>query len=468
MKKLFALFLACSMITCVFSACGDDEKTEGESSDISSVSESESSTSESDESSSNENSESSISESSESSSDENSGSVQNPIEVTPGKAGDENLVGIWSNDEMSAVMTSIRFKENGIISSFIDYTQAMTVSTESLTLSGNECPYEFDGTNFNCTVTAADMGIADPSESIEDMCVIEMTKLEPGTPEDIEGTYLLTGGMLFDALDQSLPIDGDIYFLIDGDKTYVDVDTCGYESDGKTIKFIGDAQSLFGHDASEFTYTIDGDTLTLSSPAGQTEVLTRNYNNDSKSTTTQADVEKETTANTTQTPKITAETPTKAITEKPTETPIKNNASMGQSNALKKAIKYLETMPFSYSGLVKQLEYEEFSNDEAVYAVDNCGADWYKQAELKAQNYLETMAFSYNGLIKQLEYDGFSNDESTQAVNNCGADWNEQAAKKAQDYIDIMEFSRDGLIEQLVFDGFSQEEAEYAATSVGY
>ena len=81
---------------------------------------------------------------------------------------------------------------------------------------------------------------------------------------------------------------------------------------------------------------------------------------------------------------------------------------------------------------------------------------------------MDTMAFSYTGLIKQLEFEKFSNSEATYAADNCGADWNEQAAKKAKSYMNTMSFSRDGLIKQLEFEGFTKAQAEYGATAVGY
>ena len=85
-----------------------------------------------------------------------------------------------------------------------------------------------------------------------------------------------------------------------------------------------------------------------------------------------------------------------------------------------------------------------------------------------AKSYLEFMAFSYSGLIEQLEYEGYSNSEATYAADNCGADWNEQAAKSAKSYIDVMSFSRSGLIEQLEYEGFTKSQAEYGASAVGY
>jgi hypothetical protein len=91
-----------------------------------------------------------------------------------------------------------------------------------------------------------------------------------------------------------------------------------------------------------------------------------------------------------------------------------------------------------------------------------------KNALSKGKSYLSISAFSYSGLIKQLEYEGFSTEESTYAAENCGADWNEQAAKKAETYLDISSFSRSGLIEQLEYEGFTSDQAEYGVQAVGY
>lgn len=89
----------------------------------------------------------------------------------------------------------------------------------------------------------------------------------------------------------------------------------------------------------------------------------------------------------------------------------------GERNALEEAYNYLDIMAFSYSGLIEQLEYEGYSYGEAVYAADNCGADWYDQAAYKAADYLEIMSFSKSGLIEQLEYEGFTYDQASYGVN---------------------------------------------------
>lgn len=138
-----------------------------------------------------------------------------------------------------------------------------------------------------------------------------------------------------------------------------------------------------------------------------------------------------------------------------------NNLSTSQKNALRSAKEYLDAMSFSYQGLVEQLEYEKYSHDDAVYAVDNCGADWNEQAAKSAKSYLSTSAFSESGLIEQLEYENFTHDQAVYGVDNCGADWNEQAVKSAKSYLDVMSFSKDELIEQLEFDGFTHDQAVY-------
>lgn len=138
----------------------------------------------------------------------------------------------------------------------------------------------------------------------------------------------------------------------------------------------------------------------------------------------------------------------------------------GERNALSSAKKYINYSSFSYSGLIEQLEYEGFTESEAAYGADNCGADWYEQALKSAEKYIDYSAFSYSGLIEQLKYEGYTEEEATYGVDNCGADWNEQAAKKAQQYLDYSSFSRSDLIDQLEYEGFTPDQAEYGVSQV--
>lgn len=116
--------------------------------------------------------------------------------------------------------------------------------------------------------------------------------------------------------------------------------------------------------------------------------------------------------------------------------------TLGQKNALDKAKSYLKFSAFSYNGLIDQLKYEGFTDEECTFAVDSCGADWNEQALKKAKSYLDYTAFSYTGLIDQLKYEKFTDEQATYGANNCGADWNEQAAKKAQSYLEENELQK--------------------------
>lgn len=150
-----------------------------------------------------------------------------------------------------------------------------------------------------------------------------------------------------------------------------------------------------------------------------------------------------------------------------------NNAAasgetIGQRNALRSAQSYLQVMAFSREGLIEQLEYEQFSHEDAVYAVDHCGADWNEQALECAKSYLNTTAFSYQGLVDQLEYEGFTSEQARYGVDRCGADWNEQAAKSAASYLRVSSFSRESLIAQLEYEGFTHEQAVYGVEANGF
>ena len=96
------------------------------------------------------------------------------------------------------------------------------------------------------------------------------------------------------------------------------------------------------------------------------------------------------------------------------------NVTVGMKNALKSAKNYLSISGFSYSGLIRQLEFERYSHEEAVYAADNCGADWNEQAVRSAKQYLAFASFSRNGLIKQLEFEGYTNSQASYAADQCG------------------------------------------------
>jgi hypothetical protein len=101
-----------------------------------------------------------------------------------------------------------------------------------------------------------------------------------------------------------------------------------------------------------------------------------------------------------------------------TEAP--SGLTVSEENAIRSAESYLETMAFSHSGLVNQLEYEGFTTEEATLAADTVTVDWNEQAAKSAESYLETMPFSRTELINQLEYEGFTTAQATYGVDQTG------------------------------------------------
>ena len=97
-----------------------------------------------------------------------------------------------------------------------------------------------------------------------------------------------------------------------------------------------------------------------------------------------------------------------------------------KENALKKAKTYSETMHMSKAAIYDQLisEYgEQFTEEEAQYAVDNLAADYKANALAKAKTYQETMSMSKSAIYDQLvsEYgEQFTSEEAQYAVDNLG------------------------------------------------
>jgi hypothetical protein len=97
-----------------------------------------------------------------------------------------------------------------------------------------------------------------------------------------------------------------------------------------------------------------------------------------------------------------------------------SSVTVSQKNAVKRAKTYLSLSGFSHDGLVAQLEYEKFSHEDAVYGVDNSGANWNEQAAKKAKAYMTTSSFSRGGLIAQLEYEKFTSAQAEYGANAVG------------------------------------------------
>ena len=102
------------------------------------------------------------------------------------------------------------------------------------------------------------------------------------------------------------------------------------------------------------------------------------------------------------------------------ETTLEPELTTSQKNAIRMAESYLDFTSFSRSGLIEQLEYEGFSNEDAVFAVDNIEVDWNEQAVKEAASYLDFMAFSFDGIVEQLEYEGFTHEQAVYGAQQNG------------------------------------------------
>ena len=64
-------------------------------------------------------------------------------------------------------------------------------------------------------------------------------------------------------------------------------------------------------------------------------------------------------------------------------------------------------------------------------------------------------------------FEDYSTEDATFAVDYISPDWNEQAAKSAEIYLEYSAFSRQGLIDQLMFEGYTRAQAEYGVDQAG-
>ncbi len=123
------------------------------------------------------------------------------------------------------------------------------------------------------------------------------------------------------------------------------------------------------------------------------------------------------------------------------------------------------------AGIYDQLisEYgDQFTAEEAQYAIDNIQVDWNQNALKSAESYSENMHMSKAGIFDQLtsEYaDQFTAEEAQYAVDNVQADWNENALESARSYLEMFEMSNEEIFDQLTSaygDQFTAEQAQYA------
>lgn len=139
-----------------------------------------------------------------------------------------------------------------------------------------------------------------------------------------------------------------------------------------------------------------------------------------------------------------------------------------QTEAIEYAKRNLKIFSSSRKEIINLLKLKGYSEEIAIFAADNCDADWNIQALNSAKSYLSHTAFSYKGLISQLEFEGFTSEQAKYGVDNCNANWNEQASKKAKTYLKYFDYTKEELIKQLEYEGFTHEQAVYGVNQNNY
>ena len=89
-----------------------------------------------------------------------------------------------------------------------------------------------------------------------------------------------------------------------------------------------------------------------------------------------------------------------------------------QQKAIAAAKAYLKYTPVSRQQLIEQLQYEDFSQQDAIYGTDHCDVDWNQQAILSATLYLDYTQANTDEIIAQLEYEGFTHDQAAYAAEH--------------------------------------------------
>ena len=113
-------------------------------------------------------------------------------------------------------------------------------------------------------------------------------------------------------------------------------------------------------------------------------------------------------------------------------------------------------------------ENKKFSSEEAEYGAENCGADWNEEAVKAAKMCLEletkvNYSYSKKELSKSIERQWkFTPEQISYGIENCGADWN----KQAENYIRVIldkdpNTKKEQIVKTLTNKGFNKEEINH-------
>lgn len=94
--------------------------------------------------------------------------------------------------------------------------------------------------------------------------------------------------------------------------------------------------------------------------------------------------------------------------------------SLGYVNACKEAVDYIESYPRSKQVTIEHLLNEDFTKEQANYAVDNSDIDWGELALKNAQNTLKYNNRSEKNLKEFLTGEGFTETDIGYALKELG------------------------------------------------
>lgn len=215
MKKLFAVLLACTAMTAVFTGCGDKKS---EKKDV-----------------------------------------------------DSKLVGEWHSDDLGG---SLCFSDDKRVSISVEYTDYMYFDSDmNLNMSGMALDSEYDGSKLS-VVLDEDDGADEEMELLTLERIGEADEDSLNGEYKLTGgeLYSQLSTMFGEDYNQ------DINMTIDDEELFVSLDICDYKADGKKLEFTGDGVEFFDFDDEDEAicdYKIDGDNLTITESSGDTMELTK-------------------------------------------------------------------------------------------------------------------------------------------------------------------------------------------------
>lgn len=173
---------------------------------------------------------------------------------------DEKLLGEWYNG-----MAGYRFGENRKISLIYNFSDRGHFTADGALQTANALiPKEnvsYDGKKIYATNDAYNEEVGQVLTSV----LIDMDRVDGENPDTLDGEYTINGGIIVDVLTRELGIGAEnLSFegIVDGETLIITiVDAFDYEIvDGKIDIF---TNILQGAPDTSYTYTIDGDTLTM-------------------------------------------------------------------------------------------------------------------------------------------------------------------------------------------------------------